>query len=117
MGPAAEASRGVQRRRAVRSFMRAEWGDGKHNPDRTESSTLQVGRFLSEIGQRRSFCGVHPPAEGLQKAMSAALEKAAVARRRFLGRIGPESQFYRLLDYLPEISFFAKDRQYRLMCA
>ncbi len=31
--------------------------------------------------------------------------------------IGAETPFYRLFDHLPEISFFAKDRHFRLMCA
>lgn len=44
-------------------------------------------------------------------------QTAAVTRASFLRRIGPETPFYRLLDYLPEISFFAKDRHFRLMCA
>ncbi len=38
-------------------------------------------------------------------------------RERFLRRIGPDSAFYRLFDFLPEIAFFAKDRKFRLMCA
>lgn len=42
---------------------------------------------------------------------------AAACRARFLKRIGPETPFYRLFDLLPEISFFAKDDQFRIMCA
>jgi PAS domain S-box-containing protein len=34
-----------------------------------------------------------------------------------LRRIGSETPFYRLFDHLPEISFFAKDRHFRLMGA
>ena len=41
----------------------------------------------------------------------------AASRARFLRSIGGETPFYRLFDHLPEIAFFAKDRQYRLMCA
>lgn len=48
--------------------------------------------------------------------MPAPLQKAAADRARFLRRIGTGSQFYQLFDHLPEISFFAKDRQCRLMC-
>ena len=44
-------------------------------------------------------------------------QKAADARTRFLRRVGADTPFYRLFDHLPEISFFAKDRQFRLMCA
>jgi AraC-like DNA-binding protein len=42
---------------------------------------------------------------------------ARSARDRFLHRIGAETPFYRLFDHLPEISFFAKDHAFRLMCA
>jgi AraC-like DNA-binding protein len=39
------------------------------------------------------------------------------ARAAFLQAIGPESPFYLLFDHLPGVSFFAKDCQFRLMCA
>ncbi len=35
----------------------------------------------------------------------------------FLQRIGTDTPFYRLFDHLPEIAFFAKDENFRLMCA
>lgn len=38
-------------------------------------------------------------------------------RQRFLRAIADDSVFYRLFDHLPGISFFAKDRQFRLVCA
>lgn len=38
-------------------------------------------------------------------------------RRAFLRQIASESAFYRLFDHLPGISFFAKDRQFRIVCA
>lgn len=44
-------------------------------------------------------------------------ESATRERARFLARVGPGSPFYQLFDFLPEISFFAKDRNFRLMCA
>lgn len=44
-------------------------------------------------------------------------EQPAAARARFLQRIGTDTPLYRLFDHLPEISFFAKDRRLRLMCA
>jgi AraC-like DNA-binding protein len=44
-------------------------------------------------------------------------KQARETRERFLRRIGPATPFYRLFDYLPELSFFAKDRSFRLMCA
>jgi PAS domain S-box-containing protein len=42
---------------------------------------------------------------------------ARIARERFLRRIGSDTPFYRLFDLLPEISFFAKDHEFRLMGA
>ncbi len=41
----------------------------------------------------------------------------AALRQRFIRRVSAESPFYRLFDYLPDISFFAKNRDFRLMCA
>jgi AraC-like DNA-binding protein len=38
-------------------------------------------------------------------------------RAAFLRAVAPESPFYALFDHLPGVSFFAKDRQFRLMCA
>lgn len=38
-------------------------------------------------------------------------------REDFLLRIGAETPFYRLLDWMPDVSFFAKDREFRLICA
>ncbi|HEV7404547.1 MAG TPA: AraC family transcriptional regulator [Chthoniobacteraceae bacterium] len=49
--------------------------------------------------------------------MSLPLKQASAARIAFLQSIGAETPFYRLFDHLPELAFFAKDRQYRLMCA
>ena len=43
---------------------------------------------------------------------------AALAdRARFLRRIDPGTPFYRLFDHMPDVAFFAKDRQFRLQCA
>jgi PAS domain S-box-containing protein len=41
----------------------------------------------------------------------------ALIRERFLRAIGPSTPFYRLFDCLAEVTFFAKDRQFRLVCA
>ncbi len=38
-------------------------------------------------------------------------------RERYLRQIGPDTPFYRLFDHMPDMSFFAKDRHFRLMCA
>ena len=58
---------------------------------------------------RRTFCKV--------PRMSLPAPQAAAARARFLRRIGHDTPFYQLFDVMPDVSFFAKDRQFRLMCA
>lgn len=40
-----------------------------------------------------------------------------VLRERFLRALAPESQFYRLFDHLPGISFFAKNSRLQIVCA
>lgn len=42
---------------------------------------------------------------------------AANLRRAFLRKMADESSFYRLFDHLSGISFFAKDRRFRIVCA
>lgn len=44
-------------------------------------------------------------------------ESTAALRARFIRRVSAESPFYRLFDHLPDLAFFAKDREFRLMCA
>jgi AraC-like DNA-binding protein len=44
-------------------------------------------------------------------------ETALAIRDRFLRRIDTRTPFYRLFDHMPDVSFFAKDRQFRFMCA
>jgi PAS domain S-box-containing protein len=53
-----------------------------------------------------------PPAPGAQNSPS--IEKE---RDRFLRSIAPETAFHRLFDHLPGISFFAKDRKFRIVSA
>ena len=38
-------------------------------------------------------------------------------RTRFLRSMSPDSPFYALMDHLPGLSFFAKDAEFRLVCA
>ena len=38
-------------------------------------------------------------------------------RERFLRRMAPDSQFYLLMNHLPGISFFAKNRDFQIVCA
>jgi AraC-like DNA-binding protein len=38
-------------------------------------------------------------------------------RSRFLKRMGNGSPFYRLFDHMPEVAFFAKDEEFRIVCA
>jgi AraC-like DNA-binding protein len=49
--------------------------------------------------------------------MPAARRPALSVREKFLRRLGSATPFYRLFDLMPDVSFFAKDRQCRLMCA
>lgn len=38
-------------------------------------------------------------------------------REQFLRSVAPESQLYRVLDLLPGLSFFAKNRRFQIVCA
>lgn len=49
--------------------------------------------------------------------MSARTATALAARDKFLRLLGSETPFYRLFDHMPDVSFFAKDRNFHLMCA
>jgi len=49
--------------------------------------------------------------------MSLSCDEARAVRERFLKRIGADTPFYRLFDLMPDVSFFAKDRDYRFVCA
>ncbi|WP_294233011.1 AraC family transcriptional regulator [Prosthecobacter sp.] len=44
-------------------------------------------------------------------------DSPAALRDAFIGRVSAVSPFYRLFDHLPDLAFFAKDRDFRLMCA
>jgi len=44
-------------------------------------------------------------------------ESPAALRARFIRRVSADSPFYRLFDHLPDLAFFAKDREFRLVCA
>ena len=44
-------------------------------------------------------------------------EKLAEERAGWLRRLAPESLFHRIFDYLPDLTFFAKDERGRLMVA
>jgi AraC-like DNA-binding protein len=49
--------------------------------------------------------------------MPSTREAALAERERFLRRLGTATPFYQLFDLMPDVSFFAKDRRFRLMCA
>jgi len=49
--------------------------------------------------------------------MSSSRKAALAERDRFLRRIDAATPFYRLFDHMPDVSFFAKDHRFRLMCA
>ena len=38
-------------------------------------------------------------------------------REQFLASLGPQTPFYHLFDHLPDVAFFAKDLQCRILCA
>jgi PAS domain S-box-containing protein len=62
--------------------------------------------FRSDIFYRKS--DIHMPLQ----------HSAALANReKFLRRIGDDTPFYRLFDFMPDVSFFAKDREFRFVCA
>jgi AraC-like DNA-binding protein len=45
------------------------------------------------------------------------LSTRKAARDQFIEEIGADTPFYRLFDFLPDVSFFAKDRYFRFVCA
>ncbi|MCX6847373.1 MAG: AraC family transcriptional regulator [Verrucomicrobia bacterium] len=45
------------------------------------------------------------------------LDSPAALRERFIRRVSADSPFYRLFDHLPDLAFFAKDSDFRFMCA
>jgi len=45
------------------------------------------------------------------------LSALKIARDRFIEEIGADTPFYRLFDHLPDVAFFAKDRDFRFVCA
>jgi PAS domain S-box-containing protein len=49
--------------------------------------------------------------------MSTSPEEALAERERFLKQLSPDTAFYRLFDHMPDVSFFAKDRGFRFICA
>jgi PAS domain S-box-containing protein len=44
-------------------------------------------------------------------------DSPAALRDRFIRRVSAASPFYQMFDHLPDLAFFAKDREFRLMCA
>ena len=44
-------------------------------------------------------------------------ESPTALRERFIRRVSADSPFYRLFDHLPDLAFFAKDSEFRFMCA
>ncbi len=45
------------------------------------------------------------------------MDNPTLTRERFLRRISSDTPFYRLFDCMPDVAFFAKDTQFRFMCA
>jgi AraC-like DNA-binding protein len=46
-----------------------------------------------------------------------AISPRKAAQDRFIEEIGAETPFYRLFDFLSDVSFFAKNRDFRFVCA
>ena len=44
-------------------------------------------------------------------------ESPSALRERFIRRVSADTPFYRLFDHLPDLAFFAKDSEFRFMCA
>ena len=44
-------------------------------------------------------------------------DSPSTLRERFIRRVSVDSPFYQLFDHLPDLAFFAKDSQFRFMCA
>lgn len=44
-------------------------------------------------------------------------DSPAALRERFIRRVGAASPFYQMFDHLPDLAFFAKDKDFRFMCA
>src|SRR6187455_91976 len=42
---------------------------------------------------------------------------AIATRDKFLRRLSPDTPFYQLFDMIPDVSFFAKDHEFRFICA
>ncbi len=51
------------------------------------------------------------------RAKSTGINDPATLRERFIRRVSVDSPFYQLFDHLPDLAFFAKDSQFRFMCA
>jgi len=58
-----------------------------------------------------------PPASPSRRTATAAPSAARAIQKAFLARLGPHQPFREVFEYLPEVSFFVKDRRSRLICA
>ncbi len=57
------------------------------------------------------------PNRQVRQSATCQTEKLAGERTAWLRRLAPESLFHRIFDYLPDLTFFAKDARGRLMVA
>ena len=74
-------------------------------------------KSLGQLIVNRTLPSCKSPVLCQRPAMPLTRQQAAAVRARFVRSIGSDTPFYRLFDHLQDISFFAKDRQFRLMCA
>ncbi len=49
--------------------------------------------------------------------MNSQASNESLVRERFLRQLSPDTPFYRVFDLMPDFAFFAKDRQFRIVCA
>lgn len=69
---------------------------------------------FSAVRMQRGFAG----GRGLRTVGGVMPDAApSLLRTRFLKAVADDSPFYLLLDHMPGVSFFAKDAQFRIVCA
>jgi AraC-like DNA-binding protein len=67
--------------------------------------------------ETRTFSSKPADQPATLRRMSLPRDDSLAMRERFLQRIGAQTPFYRLFDLMPDVAFFAKDSEFRLMCA
>jgi hypothetical protein len=116
------------------------WGS-QQEPPHPPVASKTLGQFLCGLGQtaprrlaqsesrcepasphhavfkRRLFAASSPRSRSVKRTPPVGPESEANLRERFLREMGSATPFYQLFDLMPNVSFFAKDRNFRLVCA